>query len=108
VVLAIAAMGGLLIDDIAEAAPSVSGAATVSAALDDSSTSTTLIVAPNSLPQGLPLTLIAIGKPRAAVGAVQFKDGDSNIGDPVAVIPETSRPVIRFMPTPVARSSICP
>jgi hypothetical protein len=31
------------------------------------------------------VSLIAIVKPRGAAGTVQFKDGDSNIGNPVTV-----------------------
>ena len=74
-VFAVAAMAGLLVGGVAHAA------------LDDHSTSTSLIVAPNSFPQGLPVTLVALVRPRAAAGTVQFKDGDDKIGDPVPVIP---------------------
>jgi hypothetical protein len=38
------------------------------------------------LPQGAPLTLTATITPAAATGMVQFKDGSTNIGDPVTVL----------------------
>lgn len=86
--VAITAGGGLLIGGVANAAPSA-GSPAVSAALSARAT-TDLIVAPNSFPQGLPVSLVAIVTPRAAAGTVQFKDGDTNIGDPVAVHSGTS------------------
>jgi hypothetical protein len=33
------------------------------------------------------VSLVAIVTPRAAAGTVQFKDGNTNVGDPVAVHP---------------------
>lgn len=87
IVVAIAAAGGLLVSGVASAASSVSQSAAVSMALDDHTTTTNLIVLPKSFPQDLPITLVAIVRPRAAAGSVQFKDGANNIGDPVPVIP---------------------
>lgn len=85
VVVAIGATGGLLLGGVANAAPSMGPVAINSVILDDHKTTTNLIVAPNSFPQGLPVTLVAIVRPRAAAGTVQFKDGGNNIGDPVTV-----------------------
>lgn len=49
-------------------------------------TSTTLVAAPaSSAPAGAPVTLTAMVAPAAAVGTVQFKDGSTNLGNPVIV-----------------------
>lgn len=88
-VVAVAAGGGLLIGGVANAAPPATSSA-VSLAVqddqDDKETTTTLSAAPSgSFPEDLPVTLVAIVRPRAAEGTVQFVDGDTNIGDPVPV-----------------------
>ncbi|MGH3768694.1 MAG: Ig-like domain-containing protein [Pseudonocardiaceae bacterium] len=83
-VVAVAAGGGLLLGGVADAAP-LAASSSVSAALAATGTTTTLIVAPSSFPEGLPVSLVAIVTPRGAAGAVQFKDGDTTIGDPVTV-----------------------
>lgn len=85
-VVAVAAGGGLLIGGVANAAPPATSSAVSLAVNDDKETTTTLIVAPSgSFPEDLPVTFVAIVRPRAAEGTVQFKDGDANIGDPVPV-----------------------
>jgi hypothetical protein len=49
-------------------------------------TSTALATSPASpVAQGTPVTLIATITPATAVGTVQFKDGTTNLGNPVAV-----------------------
>ena len=49
-------------------------------------TSTTLVTSPAfPVVQGAPVTLTATVAPATAVGAVQFKDGATNVGNPVAV-----------------------
>lgn len=99
-VVAVAAGGGMLIGGVANAAAPATGSTTLGpsaspeACVADGSnspvagpTNTTLTVAPSgSVPADLPVTLIAIVTPCAAQGTVQFKDGDTNIGDPVPVI----------------------
>lgn len=85
-VFAVVTTGGLLIGRVANAAPPTNAPAE-SAVLDAHSTTTNLIVVPQSFPAGFPVTLVAIVRPPAATGTVQFKDGNSNIGDPVTVLP---------------------
>lgn len=85
-VVAVAAGGGLLIGGVAHAAPPVTSSAVSFAVNDDKATTTTLIVAPSdSFPESLPVALIALVTPRTAEGTVQFKDGNTNIGDSVPV-----------------------
>ncbi len=49
-------------------------------------TSTTLATSPASpAPPGTPVTLTATVSPATAIGSVQFKDGTSNLGNPVTV-----------------------
>jgi hypothetical protein len=49
-------------------------------------TTTMLITTPRgSFPSDFPVSLSAIVRPRTATGTVQFKDGDTNIGNPVTV-----------------------
>lgn len=49
-------------------------------------TSTTLATSPASpAPPGTPVTLTATISPATAIGSVQFKDGTTNLGNPVAV-----------------------
>jgi hypothetical protein len=85
-VAAITAGGGLLVGGVADAASSV-GSPLVTATVGSNATATELIVVPSSFPEGLPVSLVAVVTPRAAAGTVQFKDGNSNFGDPVAVHP---------------------
>jgi Big-like domain-containing protein len=89
-VVAVATGGGLLIGGVANAAPPATSSAMNAAVDNGKATATTLIVAPSgSFSAGFPITLVAIVTPRAAAGKVQFKDGNTNIGDPVVAHPGT-------------------
>lgn len=84
-VVAVATGTGLLIGGVANAAPSPGAASTAIA------TATTLMVAPSgSFPEGLPVTLIATVTPPEVAGAVRFKDGDIDLGEPVPLAKSTS------------------
>jgi hypothetical protein len=85
-VVTVAAGGGLLLGGAANAAPTVTSSAVGFVVNHDRATTTALVVAPSGwLPEGLPVSLVAIVTPRAAAGTVQFKDGNTDIGDPVAI-----------------------
>jgi len=78
-VVAVAVGGALLIGGVANAAPSAS-------INQVTPTSTTLTVSPASpVAQGTLVTLTAAVTPAEASGTVQFKDGTTNIGNPVTV-----------------------
>ncbi len=63
-------------------------------------TTTTLSVTlSGSFPEGFPVTLIAAVTPRAAAGTVQFKDGNTNIGEPAAVINGTALEITSTLST---------
>ncbi len=109
-VVAVAAGGGLLMGGVANAAPPASSLGTVTAStLVATATTTTLKVAPGgSFPEGLPVALIAIVTPPDAVGTVQFKDGDTNIGDPATVLKGTSCSFGTNQETAVIEGAPCP
>ncbi|SCY40653.1 Ig-like domain (group 3) [Rhodococcus erythropolis] len=65
---------------------STSGVQTV----DVSADTTTTISAPNAALVGDSITVSAVVTPANAVGTVQFKDGDTNLGAPVAVVDGTA------------------
>jgi Bacterial Ig-like domain (group 3) len=78
-VVAVAVGGALLIGGVANAAPSVS-------TNQVTATSTALTASPASpVAQGIPVTLTAAVSPAEAAGTVQFKDGTTNLGDPLTV-----------------------
>lgn len=75
----------LLIGGVAHSAP-LRGATQAAGPVAPVVTSTTLTVSPIfSVAQGTRVTLTATMTPTTAVGAVQFKDGSTDIGSPVTV-----------------------
>ena len=96
VVVAAAVVGGALLTT-GGASPTgrVFNLAPPAGASQATATSTALTTGSASpIPQGAPLTLTATVTPAAASGTVQFRDGSTNIGDPVTVVngsaPETT------------------
>ncbi len=84
-VVAVAVLGALLIGGVANAAPPA-GTPVVTVAAAATPTSTALTTSPASpIAQGTPVTLTATVTPAEAAGTVQFRDGTTNIGNPVIV-----------------------